>query len=101
MNINIPCVDCKHFKDCLGRKKNIKALYEGRIVCLDEENIIPVNDRHKQPWFTRLLFYPDSKLSELSEKDMESELPNGAYLKFLRSSILQLLQICEQLIEEI
>lgn len=100
MNIYIPCINCKHYKNCLGRKKNIKALYEGRIVCLDEENIIPVNDRHKQPWFTRLLSQTDNKLSGLHETDTEVKLLNEEYSKVVRSSILQLLRICEQLIQE-
>jgi hypothetical protein len=100
MNIYIPCINCKHYKNCLGRKKNIKALYEGKIICLDEENIIPVNDRHKQPWFARLLSQTDNKLSGLHETDTEVKLLNEEYSKVVRSSILQLLRICEQLNQE-
>lgn len=99
MQINIPCIDCVHFYECGARKRCIKDLLAGRLTCYDFEPQTGGYGRadHKMPYGAHLFNRKDAKYS-LPDTGAELESLNADYRNALRPSILQLLQICEQLI---
>lgn len=99
MHINIPCIDCVHFNECGARKWCIKEFLAERLTCYDYELQTDGYGRanHKMPYGAHLFNRPDGRYS-LPDTGAELESLNADYRNALRPSILQLLQICEQLI---
>ncbi len=99
MIINIPCVDCVHFNECGARRVCVKDLLEGKLTCYDCDNGNQKRGRpdHKNPLGSHLFSRNDGRYL-LPETEEELKSLNEEYLNALRPNILQLLQICVQLL---
>ena len=99
MIINIPCVDCIHFSECGARRVCIKDLLYGKLTCYDCDNGQSKYGRpdHKNSLGSHLFNRNDGRYL-LPETEEELKSLNEEYLNALRPNILQLLQICVQLL---
>lgn len=101
MTINIPCIDCIHFKECVARRICVKDLFCGRLTCYDHDtgNWEDLRSFHKNPLGMHLFNRPDGRFS-LPRTEAELKSLNEDYRNALRPNILRLLQICEQLLQD-
>ena len=101
MKVEIPCIECKRFNDCGARKICIKEFLAGQLTCYDCDPLPQYveNVSHRMPLGAHLFKRDDGRYL-LPDKDSELKSLNEAYQTAVRSSILQLLRICERLLSD-